>query len=522
MPLQEMGKIYKIAEELFLELVAASRLALRLVGVKASELVRSRPLALFEPYSERPERLGQAIDRGPRQVRLRLRPDRPGEDARRRLRLRTAAGLRPQDGLADEVRATADVRPAPHPFRFQQGPGRASRVEEAASWAAEQRLPAAALADIGNVYGWGKWKRAAPAAGFKPLFGCELEVGGRPVRLPGQGRRRATRNLMEIFNRKEVRSAGGLVAIHVPAGKGDVEADGEGAAPGCGAKRDDREALKAAGAGRPGAREAGILADLREKMPAGDLYLGGGVLQLPAGGGDQAGRAPPPACPSSGPTPSSSSASPERLVLLHAIEKKIPYPAGAGEARWPRSASSARTRRRWPCAGSATAPKEALGPDVRGRRKVRVRLRGHRAASLPADLFPRTLRESVMARLTAAKDLSWKERQRARRELAVVEQLGLRPVLPHRPRRRRVRPPPRHPPQPARVRGLVLPGLAPRHLPRQPHRVRPLLRALPQPRPARPARHRHRFRLAAPRRGPDLRPRAVRRAAGRARPSSAA
>jgi len=62
-PLQEMSKIYKIAEELFLELTAGSRLALRLVGVKASDLVRVRPLALFEPYSERPERLGGAIDR---------------------------------------------------------------------------------------------------------------------------------------------------------------------------------------------------------------------------------------------------------------------------------------------------------------------------------------------------------------------------------------------------------------------------------------------------------------------------
>ncbi|MBN2265121.1 MAG: DNA polymerase IV [Candidatus Aminicenantes bacterium] len=62
-PLQETAKIYKVAEELFLELVAGSRLALRLVGVKASDLVRVRPLALFEPYSERPERLGGAIDR---------------------------------------------------------------------------------------------------------------------------------------------------------------------------------------------------------------------------------------------------------------------------------------------------------------------------------------------------------------------------------------------------------------------------------------------------------------------------
>lgn len=61
-PLQEMGKIYKIAQELFLPLFSSSRLSLRLVGVKASDLVRGRPLSLFEPYSERPERLGFAVD----------------------------------------------------------------------------------------------------------------------------------------------------------------------------------------------------------------------------------------------------------------------------------------------------------------------------------------------------------------------------------------------------------------------------------------------------------------------------
>ncbi len=62
-PLQDMAGIYKVAEELFLDLVAGSRLALRLVGVKAADLVRVRPPALFEPYSERPERLGGAIDK---------------------------------------------------------------------------------------------------------------------------------------------------------------------------------------------------------------------------------------------------------------------------------------------------------------------------------------------------------------------------------------------------------------------------------------------------------------------------
>jgi DNA polymerase-4 len=61
-PLQDTARIYKIAEELFLELFTGTRLALRLVGVKAAELVRVRPLALFEPYSERPERLGRALD----------------------------------------------------------------------------------------------------------------------------------------------------------------------------------------------------------------------------------------------------------------------------------------------------------------------------------------------------------------------------------------------------------------------------------------------------------------------------
>jgi len=62
-PRQEMADIYKIAEELFLGLWEGSRLALRLVGVKASDLVQVRPLSLFEPWSDRHERLGAAVDR---------------------------------------------------------------------------------------------------------------------------------------------------------------------------------------------------------------------------------------------------------------------------------------------------------------------------------------------------------------------------------------------------------------------------------------------------------------------------
>jgi DNA polymerase-4 len=61
-PLQDMGEIFRIAKELFLQLFSGSRLSLRLVGVKAYDLVRTRPLSLFEPYSERRERLGVAVD----------------------------------------------------------------------------------------------------------------------------------------------------------------------------------------------------------------------------------------------------------------------------------------------------------------------------------------------------------------------------------------------------------------------------------------------------------------------------
>ncbi|MCK7476493.1 MAG: PHP domain-containing protein [Candidatus Moduliflexus flocculans] len=74
-------------------------------------------------------------------------------------------------------------------------------LEEASGWAAAQRLPAAGLADIGNIYGWGKWKRVAPAGGYRPLFGCELEVGGRRFVFLVRTREGYS-NLMEIFNRR--------------------------------------------------------------------------------------------------------------------------------------------------------------------------------------------------------------------------------------------------------------------------------------------------------------------------------
>jgi DNA polymerase-4 len=61
-PRQDMGEIFRIARELFLDLFSGSRLSLRLVGVKASDLVRGQSLSLFEPYSKQQESLGYAVD----------------------------------------------------------------------------------------------------------------------------------------------------------------------------------------------------------------------------------------------------------------------------------------------------------------------------------------------------------------------------------------------------------------------------------------------------------------------------
>ena len=308
---------------------------------------------------------------------------------------------------------------------FSKGRGGVT-VAEAASWAAERRLPAAALADIGNIYGWGKWKRAASGAGFKPLFGCELEVAGERFVFLVKGPE-GYRNLMEIFNRKEVRSADGLVAIHVPAGKGGVEAEGEGAAPGREAKKDDRKAPKGTGAERSGMRKTGVLAELREKMPAGDLYLGRGFSNFRRAADMKAGEGPASGLPFVWANPLKFVESPERLILLHAIEKKVPFPPEkeklAGRVGVFGPGQEALALRRF-----GAEAKEALGRTFEAAEKCAFVFEDI-VPPLPADLFPKTLRETVMARLTVAKDLSWKERQRARRELAVIESSGFGPYF---------------------------------------------------------------------------------------------
>ncbi len=284
-------------------------------------------------------------------------------------------------------------------------------LEEAAGWAGGQRLPAAALADIGNIYGWGKWKRIAPAGGFKPIFGCELECGGRRFvflvkTLEGYS------NLMEIFNRGDIRDASGLIAIYVP---GREEGRGTGG-----------EALgfvsppesKTGG----WASEDACLAELREKVAPGDLYLGADFGNFRRISGTV-----PNGLPVVWANPLKYLTSPERLVLLHAIEQKIPYPPERdrllGKMRLFGPHQEALSLRRF-----GDAAKGALTRTAEVAEKCEFVFENV-IPGLPADLFPRTLREVVMERLAAAKNLTWKERQRARRELTAVEQSGFGPYF---------------------------------------------------------------------------------------------
>jgi DNA-directed DNA polymerase III PolC len=339
---------------------------------------------------------------------------------------------------------------------YSRGKGSVT-LEEAAEWAGRQRLPAAALADVGNIYGWGKWKRVAAGGGVRPLFGCELECGGRRFVFLVKTREGYS-NLMEIFNRREVRDASGLVVIYIPEGQSRF-----GDSPSGYGKNGDTKGdmylryvspsepivgISESSESRGWASEAAMLADLRAKVAPGDLYLGadfanfnrllesrGHVPISPekAKNGDTSqfrrnwGMSPFADLPVVWANPVKYLTSPERLVLLHAIEKKIPYPPERDrlltKVRIFGPDQEALALRRF-----GDAAKEALARTVEVAEKCEFVFEGV-IPNLPADLFPRTLRDVVTERLAAAKNLNWEERRRARRELAVVEQSGFGPYF---------------------------------------------------------------------------------------------
>ncbi|MBE3112419.1 MAG: DNA polymerase III subunit alpha, partial [Acidobacteria bacterium] len=196
------------------------------------------------------------------------------------------------------------------------------------------------------------------------------------------------------------------------------------------------------------ASEAAMLADLREKVAPGDLYLGANFANfrriLECGGRESGGHVPSEAgdtyqrdmspnadslagLPVVWANPVKYLTSPERLVLLHAIEKKIPYPPERdrllAKVKIFGPDQEALALRRF-----GDAAKEALARTAEVAEKCEFVFEDV-IPNLPTDLFPRTLRNVVTERLAAAKNLTWKERQRARRELAVVEQSGFGPYF---------------------------------------------------------------------------------------------
>ncbi len=175
-----------------------------------------------------------------------------------------------------------------------------------------------------------------------------------------------------------------------------------------------------------------MLADLREKVAPGDLYLGADFANfrphIEDGDMYQGNMSPKFAgLPVVWANPIKYLRSPERLVLLHAIERKVPYPPERdrllGRMKLFGPDQEALALRRF-----GDAAKDALARTAEVAEKCEFVFENV-IPNLPADLFPRTLREVVTERLTAAASLTWKERQRARRELTAVEQSGFGPYF---------------------------------------------------------------------------------------------
>ncbi|MFO7865486.1 MAG: PHP domain-containing protein, partial [Candidatus Aminicenantes bacterium] len=167
---------------------------------------------------------------------------------------------------------------------YSKGKGGAL-LSELAAWSRRQNLPAAALTDRENLYGWSRWHRTAREYGLNPLFGCEINTAeGRFVFLVKN--LQGYWNLMEILNGKRVGDAGGLVAVYLPG------------------KEKEKDPAVA------------------ERLRGEDFYVGvdfwnfSHARSVAADGGYSLVWA----------NPLKFIGNPERLILLHALHKKKPFP----------------------------------------------------------------------------------------------------------------------------------------------------------------------------------------------------
>jgi len=259
-------------------------------------------------------------------------------------------------------------------------------LQELAFWVCQKRLSSAALTDMGNLYGWGEWKRAAAEYGFTPLFGCEIELQGKGFLFLVKNRE-GYWNLMEIFNRKEMKETKGLVVILLPQ-----------------------------------AREENPLEGLALSSKK-DFYLGGDFFNFR----EALAWSQNYDLPVVWANPLKSIKNPERLILLHSFQKKIPFPPERdklkGKVKLFGPAQEALAIRRF---GSEV--KKAFRKTFEVAEKCQFTFESI-VPPLPEDLFPITLRDVVMRKLRSLKTLSWRERQRAKRELGIIEKSGFAPYF---------------------------------------------------------------------------------------------
>jgi len=308
---------------------------------------------------------------------------------------------------------------------YSRGKGSAT-LEEVSAWVSRKGLGAAALTDIGNLYGWAKWKRAAEARGFRPLLGCELEVGGRTFVFLVKSRE-GYWNLMEIFNQEGRRPAeedGERV--------GD---DGSGFVLGARKAKASGKRGKETGAGTLQLKTDGLITisipkpddrDLPEELDTSrgeDFYLGCDFSNFER----VAEWARAHHLSFVWANPLKFIRSPERLILLHAITQKVPYPPEKSKLA-EKTALFGPDQETPALKKFGSAAQEAFRRTFEIAEKCRFAFEGI-VPPLPPDLFPATLGDLVMDRLRSAGNLSWRERQRARHELEVIEKSGFAPYF---------------------------------------------------------------------------------------------
>lgn len=267
---------------------------------------------------------------------------------------------------------------------YSKGRGSAT-LDELALWFAGKGCPAV-LTDIENLYGWNAWNRSCREKGLSPVFGCEIKLQ-EGVFIFLVKRKEGYANLMEILNRKRIGSLGGLTAVFIP-----------------------------------GPKESGGPEDW-ERFRREDIYIGADFFNFPRA----LSLARKEGVPAVWANALKYIQNPERLILLHAIDKKIPFPPEKRKLR---------DKMKYFGPGQAAAALKRFGSAAEDLFKNTFAVAGKCRfvfedviPSLPGDLFCESFRGLVLARLKRKKALTWKERQRTLNELEAIEKSGFAPYF---------------------------------------------------------------------------------------------